>query len=131
VSPNGYIIVLNLSHFDLLRLKSNTGVGRSENDTFITISASLIDDTAGVDVVPITDGKAIQVAHFIPDTVPPVLLNYTLDMDLGIPPRHSLIPPLGFLEYHCRSEYIRYDQIKNVQLFTHLTSKANGKIICN
>ena len=82
-SQNGYLIVLDLSHFDLLRLKSNTGVGRSENDTYITIAASLIDDTAGVDTVPITDGKAILVAQFVPDNVPPVLLNYRLDMNLG------------------------------------------------
>lgn len=59
-SSDGYIILLELSHFDLLTLKSNTGVARSENDTYITIAGFLIDDTTGIDVVPITDGKALK-----------------------------------------------------------------------
>ena len=82
-SDNGYIIVLELSHFDLLRLKSNTGLARDENDTYLTFRASLIDDTKGVDVVPITDGKAVKVAQFTPDLVPPTLVNYRLDLDNG------------------------------------------------
>ena len=82
-SFNGYVVVVDLSHFDLLRLKSNTGVARNENDTYITFAAFLIEDTSGLNVVPLTDGKAIPVETFIPDNEPPVLLNYTLDMDLG------------------------------------------------
>ena len=83
MSPDGYIIVVDLSHFDLLNLKTNTALARSENDTYLTIAATLIDDTAAIDVVPITDGKAIQTDLFIPDIVPPILVSYTLDMDLG------------------------------------------------
>ena len=82
-SPDGYVVIMQLSHDDLLRLKSNTGVARNENDTYLTFAASLIDDTQGLDVVPITDGKAIQVSVFTPDERPPELIEYQLDMDLG------------------------------------------------
>ena len=63
-SDNGYLIVVDLDHFDLLTLKSNTGLARDENDTYLTIAAFLIDDTNGYDVAPITDGKAILVDMF-------------------------------------------------------------------
>ena len=82
-SPDGYTIVLDLSHNDLLRLKSNTGLARSAADTYITVAATLIDDTAGIDVVPITDGNAIQVLNYTADEEPPVLSNYTMNMTSG------------------------------------------------
>ncbi|CAI8014679.1 hypothetical protein GBAR_LOCUS9167 [Geodia barretti] len=82
-SGDGYLIVVELDHFDLLALKSNTGLARNENDTYLTIAAFLIDDRNGFDVAPITDGKAIAVDVFIPDLVPPTLENYTMDMDVG------------------------------------------------
>jgi hypothetical protein len=82
-SPNGYTITTDLSHFDLLRLKSNTGVARSENDTYITIAAFLIEDTSQINIVPITDGRAIRTELFIPDNDPPALTNYTLDLNVG------------------------------------------------
>ena len=82
-SPDGYTVILQLSHDDLLRLKSNTGVARSENDTYLTFAAGLIDDTQGLDVVPLTDGKAIRVSVFTPDERPPVLVEYLMDMNLG------------------------------------------------
>ena len=82
-SPNGYIVVLQLSHYDLLSLKSNTEVARNENDTYITFAASLVDDTRGVDVVPITDGKAVTVTTYVPDDVSPTLISYEVDMNSG------------------------------------------------
>ena len=82
-SSDGYLIVVDLDHFDLLTLKSNTGLARNEDDTYITIAAFLIDDRNGFDVAPITDGKAIPVDVFVPDDIPPVLNNFTMDMDMG------------------------------------------------
>ena len=83
LSPSGYVITVDLFHLDLLRLKSNTGVARSINDTFISIAAFLIEDTSQINIVPITDGRAIPADLFIPDEDPPILNNYTLDMNLG------------------------------------------------
>ena len=82
-SNNGYLITLQLDHFDLLRLKETAGLAETRNNTYLTMRADLVDDTGLVDVVPITDGKAIQVAEFIPDDVPPELANFTLDLDEG------------------------------------------------
>ena len=82
-SPDGYLIVLDLDHFDLLRLKENTGLAQSQNDTYLTFRASLVDDPARVDVVPITDTKGVRVLEFRADNVPPMLNNFTLDMNSG------------------------------------------------
>ena len=80
-SEDGYIISVQISHFDLLGIKTIGGMYRHRNQSYITVRASLIDDHNLVDIVPITDTKGLQVDLFVPDTVPPALDFYDLDMN--------------------------------------------------
>ena len=43
-----------------------------------------IDDIEGIDVLAITDGKAIQVTNFTTDNIPPELDFFLLDLNFGI-----------------------------------------------
>ena len=83
-SLNGYLVTIQISNADLLGIKSIFGLATRENDTYITMQASAIDDTLGVDVLAITDGKALRVRNYIPDTVRPELIYYALDLDEGL-----------------------------------------------
>ena len=82
-SPNGYLITVDISDADFLRIKSIIGLANTANTTFITMRALAIDDTLGVDVLAITDGKALQVQNYTPDDVSPSLVSYALDLDEG------------------------------------------------
>ena len=81
-STDGYDIRVVLSHFDLI--KDVYGLAISPETTFLTLRAFLIDDHAGVDVTPITDGKAKQVKSFVQDDTKPFLTDFAVDMDLGL-----------------------------------------------
>ena len=81
-SVNGYSITIQLGA-DLLSIKSVGIIGNNINTTYLTVEGDLIDDTFGVDNVPITDGKARRVATLIPDEAPLFLLNFSLNVNDG------------------------------------------------
>eukprot|EP00731_Ephydatia_muelleri_P036557 Em0277g2a len=83
-SPNGYVVILQLSAPDFLILKSNAGLARNVNNTYITVTYTLINSMTGLNGVPIVNGKALKAKQFIPDLVPPTLNNFTLDRNLGL-----------------------------------------------
>ncbi|XP_062518522.1 uncharacterized protein LOC134193700 [Corticium candelabrum] len=83
-SPDGYAISIALSHEDLFRIKSVYGLATGVENTYLTLSASAVDDHAGFDVTPITDGKAKKVSVFVQDTTEPRLVSFDLDMDRGL-----------------------------------------------
>ena len=82
-SPNGNLLVVQLSHSDLLNLNSIPALATDANDTYLTIRADVVDDTRGEDMIAITDGKALKVTNFYGDSIPPELSTFTLDMNLG------------------------------------------------
>jgi hypothetical protein len=82
-SSNGYVIAVDLSDLDLLGLKSTFNLATTEDNTYITVQASAIDDTLGNDVLAITDTKAIKVRNFYADEIPPSLTFSALDLDTG------------------------------------------------
>ena len=82
-SPNGNLLVVRLSHSDLLNLNSIPGLAINQNDTYITMRADVVDDTRGEDVIAITDGNAVQVTNFYFDRIMPELSSFTLDMNTG------------------------------------------------
>ena len=82
-SPNGNLLVVQLSHSDLLNLNSIPGLATNQNDTYITMRADVVDDTRGEDVIAITDGNAVQVTNFYFDRIMPELSSFTLDMNVG------------------------------------------------
>ena len=82
-SSNGYVIIVNIDPLDLLRIKSVNGLATSNETTYLTAQAFTIDDASGNDVLAITNGKAIQVTNFIPDTIPPEIDSFLLDLNSG------------------------------------------------
>ena len=83
-SSNGDQLTVMLSSSDFLNIKSLAGVATSMDDTYLTLRASVIDDTSGRDVLAITDGKAKQVTNFITDSIEPSLQSFSLDLNTGV-----------------------------------------------
>eukprot|EP00800_Vazella_pourtalesii_P007674 TRINITY_DN203_c1_g1_i1.p1 TRINITY_DN203_c1_g1~~TRINITY_DN203_c1_g1_i1.p1 ORF type:complete len:3770 (+),score=310.53 TRINITY_DN203_c1_g1_i1:1284-11312(+) len=81
---NDYVMRVNISHFDLLGLKSTPILAKGLTTTYLTYKATLFDDTMFVDIIPITDGNGLLVSQFIADDIPPTLLLFDLDLDVGV-----------------------------------------------
>ena len=82
-SASGYEISVQLSVEDHLALRDNRQVAISADTTWLTMQAFAIDDVFGLDVLAITDGKALNVGRFVPDVDPPVLEEVVLDLNSG------------------------------------------------
>ena len=82
-SADGHVIVATLSGADLLKVKETVGLARNRSTSFLTMSASAIDDTEGNDVVAVTDGKGLQASTYTPDNTPPAVSKYSLDLLRG------------------------------------------------
>ena len=81
-SPDkSFFITVSLGNDDLNRLKQIRPLATSLSDTYLTVSAFLLDDLAGNDLTAITDGKALLTSKFTPDVSDPTLERWTLDMD--------------------------------------------------
>ena len=81
---NGYVMTVQISGIDLFQIKSTTGLATNASNTYMTIQAFAIDDVDRVDLLAITDGKALRVATYIPDQSPPELVRFDFDHNLGI-----------------------------------------------
>ena len=76
-------LTITLSPNDLNGIKTNTEVATSNANTYVTLSASVIQDTSINNLVPIPDGDGRQVNSFTPDGSRPELRGFTLDRDRG------------------------------------------------
>ena len=75
-------VTLYLAPVDLNKLKvATSGVAKSVGTTFIALTNATIRDTAGISVVPIPSPSAKQANLYTPDTVPPHLLSFSLDLN--------------------------------------------------
>ena len=80
-TDNSFSITVFLGNDDLNRIKQIRTLATSLDDTYLTVSAFLVDDLAGIDLTAITDGKALLASRFTRDRQDPVLERWTLDMD--------------------------------------------------
>ena len=69
-SNNGYVITGILGLQDRIKLRDNRKVATRLNNTYLTMQAYAIDDIMKIDVLAITDGKAVLPGQFIPDRKP-------------------------------------------------------------
>ena len=83
-SSTGYEISVQLSDEDFFSIKNVFGLARSRATTWLTMQAFAIDDLEGIDVLAITDGKAIQASNYVVDDVPPQLLSFILNLNKGL-----------------------------------------------
>ena len=80
-ADDSFSITVFVGDNDLNRLKQIRMLATSATDTYLTVSAFLVDDLAGNDLTGITDGKAILASGFTQDVTHPKLDRWTLDMD--------------------------------------------------
>ena len=102
-SPNGPVIVLDLGGDDANSIRASTQLATSIASTFLSLTASAVEDLAGNPVVSISPSNALQVSAFVPDTTPPQLISFSLDLELGSlqlffseAVNHSTLNPTGF-----------------------------------
>lgn len=92
LSPDGTELTIFLSTTDLNRINSIRGLATQANNTFLTVDPSAVTDISNNPVVSIDNGAALNVSVFIPDTTPPQLNQFALDLDRGV-------ATLGFTEF--------------------------------
>ena len=83
VSPSGSVIAVLLSITDLNQLQLHNFCTLSDN-CYLTVTASVARDPNGVDTIPISDGSALSVRQVIPDATPPLLVSFSLNINIGV-----------------------------------------------
>ena len=82
-SPNWPMIVIDIGTSDLNQIKRLRPLATSNITTFLSLTSQTIRDMNGNPVVPITTSNATMVTRFTADMIPPNLINFTLDVNLG------------------------------------------------
>ena len=80
-SDNGYVVAVTLSRQDLNQLKFNTRIATTTSDTWLTLRALTVKDIFLQDIRAVTNGDAIQAEDVVPDTTPPELETFDLDLN--------------------------------------------------
>ena len=82
-SDNSHILVVHLGPTDRNELKRRRNLAISNDTTYLVAAPTAVFDMSGNSLVAIHDGGAKQVDQYAPDTLPPVITSFTIDMDLG------------------------------------------------
>lgn len=77
LSPNRAFVDIKLNQNDLNYIKARRNFSTNLNNTLISFPSSMVKDTTGNDIT-LTTGT--EVNEFYSDLIPPVLLEYTLDL---------------------------------------------------
>ena len=80
-SDNGYVVDVTLSRQDLNELKFNTRITTDESDTWLILRALTVKDIFLQDIRAVTNGNARQAEDVIPDTTPPEVETFDLDLN--------------------------------------------------
>lgn len=83
-SPPGFVIDFVFNFIDINELKSRPSLGNDVNDTFVSITASAIDDLNYINVFAIPPIEAVQSTVVHPDITQPQLVNFTFNLNSGI-----------------------------------------------
>ena len=76
LSPNGAVIEVRITAEDKQLLQQMPNIGTNVNNTFFIVSLGAVQDTDTT--------RAVQASRVIPDTLPPNVFDFNLDMNLGI-----------------------------------------------
>ena len=82
-SYNSHIIVINLGPIDRNEIKRRQNLAVGINTTFLALMPEAIRDMNDNLVTAIIDGSAMRAANFTPDVSPPILTNFSIDMNEG------------------------------------------------
>jgi len=75
------VLVINLGRQDLNQIKENTALATNENNTFLTMTSTTIQDMQANNVIPILRTNPLPVFRFVEDRVPPELEMFDLNMN--------------------------------------------------
>ena len=81
---NGRVLTITMIPGDTNSLNSNAELAQSIENTFLSLTAGAVRDTALVPSAAIPTSNALQVAQFFIDGSRPTLISFDLDMDTGI-----------------------------------------------
>ena len=84
ISPNRPLITIHLGYEDMNAIRYRERLATERNNTYILMSSSTIKDMNNNSVVPITSSSTFRVTEYIPDSTPPYLTHYHIDMDSGL-----------------------------------------------
>uniref|UniRef100_A0A1X7SNL2 Uncharacterized protein n=1 Tax=Amphimedon queenslandica TaxID=400682 RepID=A0A1X7SNL2_AMPQE len=82
-SSDSYEITVSFSDQDFFGIKKLSALARNVSTSWLTMQAFAIDDVDGIDVIAVTDGKALQARAYVTDDTPPSLTSFSLDLDEG------------------------------------------------
>ena len=83
-TSNSSVVVVDITTYDMNLIKFDFSLATDLEDTYITITSSLVVDMFNNPVVSIVDGEAKLASNYTPDTTSPELESFDLDMDTGI-----------------------------------------------
>ena len=72
-----------ISFEDLNAVKALLDLATSAANTFLSFTSNITRDYAFNEAKPIASSNAVPVSSFIPDTTPPMLIDFSLDMNTG------------------------------------------------
>jgi len=78
---SGFEETIFLGTDDLNRV--NWNLATSQDNTYLTVAATIADDVHGLDTVAVTDWKSLRASAFTGDTTAPVLEQKTLKLNAG------------------------------------------------
>jgi predicted ribosome-associated RNA-binding protein Tma20 len=82
-STNGTQVNIALSLTDLNAIKNDLNLATSTDSSYLTLTASAIDDMNGNSVNAILDGSAMQVLSYTADATVPTVTDWTLNINTG------------------------------------------------
>lgn len=80
-SSNTYTIVMKIPEEDVELIKRRTNLASSIDNTFISLKAELLKDADGTAITPIISDNALKASKFTPDTTPPILSRFDIDLE--------------------------------------------------
>ena len=78
---DGTVLVLQLEEADANELKRVRAIATSTDNTYVWLTSGAIRDPAGNFIIPISETDAFQASEVVRDLVPPVLEEFTLNLD--------------------------------------------------
>ena len=83
LNGNSDQLTILLSQGDLFALQLDLNLATGVDNTYISISSNFVTDIEGRPILAIPSSTALPLTSFVPDTTPPRLSSFSLDIDAG------------------------------------------------
>ena len=79
-TPDATSLVVNIGKDDMNEIKRITQLARNSNQTYLSFSSALVENTFRLPISPISFDNGERVALYVPDTSAPVLIELTFNL---------------------------------------------------